>query len=382
MRSKRSLQVRLVDGRVREDAECLARFFRRTWDPNATAIGVSNAWHGQVARNTVAPGSPFPTIVAEADGDVVGYCSTLPLPLWRGGRQRAAYWIKGLMVLPDYRNGPVGHLLLKGLLRESPIAASLAVAPPARRLLEALGFRSIGILPSLIRPINAGRIATAVDPALLTAAAGRHGALALKTLQTLRLARAAGSLGQIAFDGALALRRSRPPSTLRSVIVPAAQAARALDALWAPLAAAGVAGPVRDSLTATQRYGGPNYTHILIADESTTRAWCVVRRAGQSDDPRFQGLRIATLSDLCCAPEDGAAIAAAADAAVRAAADSGADAILSTPAFASLPHWLRSRGWIGAGSSVHLLVRDPEVSPEPEGIGAWWLHRGDGEADT
>ena len=71
--------------------------------------------------------------------------------------------MKGFMVLPEHRNGPIGYLVLKEAVRRLGIAAVLTVADPSRRLFEAMGFRNLGMLSNQILPLRPARIAASID---------------------------------------------------------------------------------------------------------------------------------------------------------------------------------------------------------------------------
>src|SRR5262245_38205251 len=146
--------------------EIVAEFFRAVWDRQATADGVRAARRHDAAANPGALGEEAPTFLVLLDGRVVGFVSTIPFLLWNGVDERQAYWIKGLMVLPEHRNGPIGFMVLKEALRYLPCATSLTVASASRRLFEALGFRNLGLLRNYLRLLRPVRVAARVDPAL------------------------------------------------------------------------------------------------------------------------------------------------------------------------------------------------------------------------
>lgn len=110
------------------------------------------------SRNLAEPGAPPPTWIAIQDGRVLGFVTTIPVRFWDGETSLPAYWIKGLMVLPEYRQGPIGYAVLKAAVAALPRTGSLAVAAPARRLFTALGYTDLGAVSNWIRPLAAHRI--------------------------------------------------------------------------------------------------------------------------------------------------------------------------------------------------------------------------------
>jgi len=53
------------------------------------------------------------------------------------------------MVLPEYRNGPIGYRVLKELVGQLRRSVVLTVAPASVRLFEALGYANLGVVPNL-----------------------------------------------------------------------------------------------------------------------------------------------------------------------------------------------------------------------------------------
>ncbi|HYR07338.1 MAG TPA: hypothetical protein VEQ60_06205, partial [Longimicrobium sp.] len=156
-----------------EHAEPLAAFYRETWDAGATGGSVHAARRAAAARNPVDPGTPPPTWLFLANGRPVGHLTTIPIRLWTSAGERPAHWLKGLMVLPSHRNGPVGFFLLREALAQVELALSAAVAPDARALLQAAGLTDLGALPNAVRVLNPARVMRSVDPGALGAALPR-----------------------------------------------------------------------------------------------------------------------------------------------------------------------------------------------------------------
>jgi L-amino acid N-acyltransferase YncA len=95
----------------------------------------------------------LPWLVAESDGDVVGYAYAA-----RHGERSAYRWSVdcSVYVAATHRGRGVGRLLLERLIDElrglgyvSVFAGIALPNPPSVRLHESLGFRSVGVLPSV-----------------------------------------------------------------------------------------------------------------------------------------------------------------------------------------------------------------------------------------
>ncbi|TLZ76343.1 MAG: GNAT family N-acetyltransferase [Methanobacteriota archaeon] len=147
--------------------DSLAEFIRRVWDPAATFERVRRARAEAAATNPVEPGRDIPTFLFLHEGRVVGHVSTIPVRVWQASGVRAVHWVKGLEVLPEYQNGPVGFLVLKHAVHELGPALSLAVRPAAHRLLQAVGFRDLGAVPNFLLPLSPARMLERLDLAVL-----------------------------------------------------------------------------------------------------------------------------------------------------------------------------------------------------------------------
>src|SRR6266540_1593515 len=111
-----------------EHAGAIAAFYRETWSPDATAESVVAARRQAAAENVVEPGEAPPLALVLDRSRVIACCGSIPQRLWDGVAEHPAYCVKGLMVLPEYRNGPIGFLVGKALAERLSRATVLVVA--------------------------------------------------------------------------------------------------------------------------------------------------------------------------------------------------------------------------------------------------------------
>ncbi len=378
---------RLEVVRVEEaHATALAEFIRLVWNPEATPESVLASRVTEARRNVAEPGVPPPTWIALQSGRVLGYVTTIPIRLWDGRLDWPAYWIKGLMVHPEFRNGPIGFLVLKAAVAELRRTGALAVAPPARRLFEALGYTDLGAASNWIRPLAGHRLLTRLDPAGLGLTTGPAW-----TLPALRVARATGLATLLGWAGGTTLRAvaaafrfgaagSKPdPLT-------AAPSAGEIDALWQAASAGFPSGVVRDSRYLLHRYpaGGESpYCWVGVRQRGVLAGLAILRRPRPDGDARLKGILVATVADLLYAPGApaiGLALLGALEALARGL---NADALLATCPTPALQRLLKQQCYLPVAGNVHLLLRD--VTAEKPRFGSaladWWLTRGDGSAD-
>jgi hypothetical protein len=383
--SERATRLQIV--RVQDQhAEEVAGFIRIVWNPAATATSVISA-RAQGARNNVAePGVPLPTWIALQGGKVLGYVTTLSVQFWDGMHSWPGYWIKGLMVLPEFRSGPIGYHVLKAAADALPLSGGLAVAPAARRLFTALGYNDCGAIDNWLRPLCPARIVQRLDPTRLGISF-----LPPWTPAFMRVARATG-LGVLAgwsvgwaLRFAAAAGRGRNAGFSSETLDPA-QHADEIAELWKHCAAALRSAVVRDPAYLIPRYPiEPDglYRWIGVRHGHSLAGVAIVRIPPGAGDERLGGIRVATLADLLYDPADARCGLALLGAVERAALTLDADALLASSASPRTVRLLRRQAYLPLGGSIHLLFRARGESGTGFGqsVADWWLQRGDGGSD-
>jgi GNAT superfamily N-acetyltransferase len=379
--SKTKTEVLLVRA---EHAAVVAEFFRAVWDANSTPERVLQARALAATENSVTPGEPPPSFIFLSDGRVVGFVGSIPIRLWDGESERGVYWAKGLMVLPEFRKGPVGYLLLKEAIRHLPFAMAVTVVPAARKLFEALGFKDVGLLPNYIRVLRPTSFLKKLDLGQLGLGGIPSWAPGgLRALQKLKLVSLVGGSMRAASAIYVGLRRG----SLSGFDVAALDSLDASEVtiLWQEARGGFVASPVRDAAYLETRYqsgvSGP-YRFAAARKSSRLQALAVVRRPSDEGDTRLKGIRVATLSDLLFSRTNQRAAMAAISGAENVAREMGADAMLCSACHASLTGILPKLGYAGIGGNIHFLVRDTTgQKPISSVLSSWHLMRGDSSAD-
>jgi GNAT superfamily N-acetyltransferase len=366
-----------------EHDAAVAEFIRATWDSRATTESVHRSRLSAAAANPVSPGEESPNFVFLQDGRVLGYVGTIPIRVWNGKNERPAHWVKGLMVLPEFRNGPVGFLVLKEAVRNLECSMALAVLPVVVGLFERLGFSDLGMLPNFVRVLRPARVLGGIRlgevgfsrlPQWFLQAA----ALAQRTGLAAGAGLCAGGLARLW----IAARGGFPHSL---AIETSAPAPAEMDALWQRTRATLSASLVRDSRYLNWRYPSDEsgaYRFLAVREGGDVTALAVVRRPRAEGDPRLHGIAVATISEWIFPldrPQAGLAALAGAEQLAR---GFGADALLCSAGHPASLSLLRRRGYWKAPANVHLLVRDPAKPPLlPGSLSDWWITRGDSNAD-
>ena len=373
-------KIQVLDA-VAVPADALAAFFREVWDREATGESVATARRQAAAANLAEPGVEVPTTVVVAADRVVGYCSSLPVQLWDGHVEHPGYWAKGLMVLPEFRNGPIGYLVLKELVGRLRRSVVLTVAPPSVRLFEALGYANLGVVPNYLCVLRPGRLASRAPLDPLT---GRLPEIAVRTVG---LAQRSGLLGLAGGTIGLGIRAITWVGGISRMGLEVDRTNRLpspeeLDGLWLLARRSGWSGVVRDSRYLGQRYDGARYHFVSVRDGGILRALAVVQAPRAQTDERVRGLSIGSLSDLIVGRDDTRAGVAAVRGAAAAARAMGGDALLASTPSRWIRRLLLTQAWIPVPGNLRFLVRESDPSRSwPTHLEQWWLMRGDGESD-
>ncbi|HWN80612.1 MAG TPA: hypothetical protein VNM87_00810, partial [Candidatus Udaeobacter sp.] len=147
-----------------EHAEALAAFYTAAWGQQVTADGVRRTRASTAASNFVTPGETPPTFLFLTGERAVGHLGTIPVRFAVAGHpDQDAHWLKGLWVLPEQQNGPVGFLVLREATRHVGMAMAMVVELAARRLFQAHGFTDLGPLPNDMKLIAPARVLRRLD---------------------------------------------------------------------------------------------------------------------------------------------------------------------------------------------------------------------------
>jgi GNAT superfamily N-acetyltransferase len=368
-----------------QHVDCLAEFFRAVWDPDATPEGVRQARAAAAATNPVAPGEDSPTFLFLYDGRALGHLTTIPIRVWSNGGERSAHWMKGFMVLPEYRNGPIGFSLLKEAVRHLGCALVITAQPAAYRLFRAMGFVYLGVMSNHLRVLKPGRVLSRLDiqavglsglPSWLPSAVrvARRGVIAavLSAAATvvMRLWTAAAHARALGLSVSLVDQDVDPSE---------------LDGLWQTVRGSIAAAPVRDGRYIRWRYGaggGAPYSFVTVRERSTLVGFAVVRCPKSEGDPRLNGVRVATLSDIIFSADRRDVALATLAGAEALARRFEADALLCSTSHARLRAILPLHAYVPLPGNMHFLARDPRGEYAlPTTLSQWWLTRGDSNSD-
>jgi hypothetical protein len=288
------------------------------------------------------------------------------------------------MVLPEVQRGPLGFHVLRKLAGSVGESGGIAVADAAVRLFTALGYRDIGVLPDMVRPLRPARIIRLIPPEMVS----DRGALVALSLRVARLpvlSAVAGASMSIVLK--LSAGRGRVGSAGQFLVSDGAPDPGEVDALWEQIRGELAVAPARDAGTIAARYAPAPasehalYTGVMLRERGSLVAVAMVRRPGDSGDPRLGGIKVATLSDALFSPSRADVAAALCNACADVAMSLGADAIVAAASHPSLRNALRAAAYLPVAGRLHVLWRATDAGAEPPPLDNWWLCRGDCGAD-
>lgn len=369
-------------------AQALADFFRVAWNSDASADAVRRATAHSAATNPVEPGVAPPSVLALQNERVIGFVGSLPARFWNGTAELPGYWVKGLMVLPEFQGGPIGFLVLREATRRMARTGAMVVAPPARRLFGALGYRDVGVISNYVRVLRGAKLARRID---IDALGIERVPAVVRKLVPLTQRIGIASVGGMLLSGTIRLRAAWARSGDRDheIANAALPPQPDLDGLWLAGRPALRAAAVRDGVKLDLRYGttagaeGAHYRFASVRKNGRLVGVAAVRAPGAQGDPRLAGIAMATLSDAWFDPASEPAGLATLGAAELMARALGADALLCSTGHPALVDLLRRQGYLRAGGNMHLLFRDATETAKswPPELEQWWVSRGDARSD-
>lgn len=382
------MTVRKEEARVAlyEDhlASALDEFCQIAWPqarPSASVSALSNA---EVSRERVARPPMFLFLKGEK---VVGHVSTIPVRLWMGYDIRSAHWLVGFMVLPDFRNGLVGPLLIKETNRRLDVALSLHVESTVRRIMTGLKWVHKGVIPQYLKVLNAAAVTRNIQISGVDALGAREGGvkgLIRFGLQSSVIRGVTGwglALVQGAWTAAMALRR---PTPVPHQVVEEAGFDESYTELWQRVSPHIMAAIVRDQAYLKARYGPKMKRYRLLACRNGQQllGYCIIKTKAFADDARMGNLKVGTIVDGLYDPTIPSTWQALLDAALLQLRQEGSDVVLCTTSLMSLRNVLIANGFARIPGNLNFTYHSrAEASIANVSFDSWHLMRGDSDAD-
>ncbi len=366
-------------------APAFHEFCRVIWPGSSPEIVPGQAIPASQA-NTGQPSPPdAPTFVFLKDEKVVGHVTTIPVRLSIPSGVKAAHWIVGFMVLPEYRSGLVGPLLIKEVNRALDCAMSLHVEPPVLRILTGLKWVHKGVLPQYLRVMNARGVLENIQPSTVEALSAEGRSSFLRPYLKSRFVRLIGgaglALGQRLWLGMNCLARPKP---IQADIQWEETFDDSYTHLWQSVAGQLGAALVRDRAALESRYGGKieGYRLLTCRRDEKLHGYCIVKFKQFLNDRRMGDMKLGTIVDCLYDPREPFVLHGLVAQVAQWARQEGVDALLCTASLKSLRQGLLRDGFFRIPGNLNFAYH----SRSPSELGKislddWHLMRGDSDAD-
>jgi hypothetical protein len=357
-------------------------FVERAWPVHGGTTHVEDARSGGRRAAEESPAFLF-----VKDGEVIGHIATLPVRLWCWGETSRAYWVVGFMVLPEYRKGPVGPLIIKKVNETLDCAMTLHVEEAALRVFKGLGWAHIGVIPQYVRVLNAYRLLSSVRLGGLgfISAGVRPWSSALEWAIGRRAPRLILALLLSAVFGVRRVKAAfRRPELERTEVGEEAAFDDSYDALWEKVRDRYGAAVVRDRQHLEGQYGERVRGYRLLAcrRRGELQGYCILKLRRFESDPRMGNTRLGTIVDCLFDPSSRGVLQLLIDAAADVCRRERVDALFCTASHAAVGRALSENGFVRIPGNLNFAIHDPGGRvPKDMSVDAWHVMRGDSDAD-
>jgi len=292
------------------------------------------------------------------------------------------------MVLCEYRNGPIGPLLIKKVNETLKLALTLHVEEAPLNIFKGLGWKHAGVIPqyvylqdpyALLRNLRVGQLSFLHE--------GSYPWLRwLEPVMSQSFTRFSlasfFSVNSRTFRLLASLRRPRqgPGNLAEETGFDAAY-----DRLWERVKGNFGALVVRDRSYLETRFGQPLKTYRLLTyrHHNQLLGYCIVKLKQFSDDPRMGCMRIATIVDCLFDPADPQGLQSLVAGAIQLGRKEKVHAIFCTASYLPLQKLLSLNGFIKIPGNLNFAYFDKNNHIQSDiSLAAWHLMRGDSDADS
>jgi hypothetical protein len=369
-------------------AEAFEDFAERVWPRNGTSREEQASTGDPATPGRAATVSSPLRILILRGRQIVGHLAGTPVRVRAGSEVAAAHWVVGFMVLPEYRQGLVGPLLIKRANETLGLAMTLHVEEAALRVFKGLGWTHLGVVPQYACVLSGVRLLNRLRLDRIEFLYRRCGRWAgpMAWIAAARVTRLVLGLGLSApcrlWASSGILRR---PAAADYQVGEESEFDDGYDRLWERVGSKFDALVVRDRDYLTRRYGARPDGYRLLASRrgADLVGYCVVRIKQFDGDPRMGHARIGTLIDCLFDPEDaGGGLEALIGGATRLCRKERVDVMFCTASHPVLRRRLVGNGFVRVPGSLHFAYWDTRgVLRGRESVAAWHIMRGDSDGD-
>jgi len=319
---------------------------------------------------------------------VIGHIATLPVQLHSRSGIHPAHWVVGFTVLPEYRNGVVGPLLIKKVNETLNCALTLHVEEGPLRIFRGLGWNYAGVIPQYVRPLKPYSFLKNLNLAQLSFV--RHQSQRSAAFLSKWLSRPITRwallliLSGVLRIVSIAAPLRRPPSG-SGAVREETEFDSAYDALWQKVAHKYSVLAVRDRSYLHNRYGRRTSGYRILAHRASDEliGFCVIKVKQFSNDPRMGCMRVGSIVDCLFDPEKLDALQSLLAGAIRFFVEETVDAVFCTASYPPLQKILLLNGFIKIPGNLNFAYFDGKNHLRSDAsLDSWHLMRGDSDADA
>jgi hypothetical protein len=356
----------------------LGRFVQRVWPKDVSAQSQASA--------SEPPSSPI--FLFLKGQEVIGHIATMPVRLRSPSGIHAAYWVVGFMVLPEYRNGLIGPLLIKKVNETLDCALTLHVEEAPLKVFKGLGWKHAGVIPQYVLVCDAYGFLKNIRLNQVPRFTERSGNGS--TLLSAMLALPPVRLG-VAFLASIALKVFSVAAAILKPVQGSGTVTeefgfdQSYDFLWDRVAHKYDAMVVRDRSYLELRYAKrmKNYRLLVYREKGDLLGYCIVKLKEFTDDPRMGRMRVGTIVDCLFDPADVYVLQSLITNSIRLCKQEAADAVFCTASHTALRRLLKLNGFFEMPGNLNFAYLDRMKSLEPDiFLDSWHLMRGDSDADA
>lgn len=315
----------------------------------------------------------------------IGHVATIPVKVSTEAGIAGAHWIVGFMVLPEYRNGIVGPLLIKEVNRALNCALSLHVETSVLRILTGLKWIHVGVLPQYLRVVNANEFVRNLSLSLKTRLDGERWGTTLRSLVDSALAQWLTAASLTAAQRLWILLASIvKPGRGPEKVVEEQHFDESYTDLWRSVSKRLKASLVRDQDALRSRFDRTmdRYRVLACRHEDKLLGYCILKIKMFSNDQRLGNMKVGTIVDCLFNPDTPATLQALLSHAMEVFQKAGVHAVLCTASLREVRRGLLASGFFRIPGNLNFAFHAREsTSLSQVPLEQWHLMRGDSDAD-
>jgi len=369
-------------------AGALSEFANRVWPADTSTNGGLDPADHAVSTQKKEESQKAPTFLFLKDEEILGHITTKSVRLLCNSRLSPANWVVGLMVLPEYRKGPVGPFLIKKVNETLELAMTLHVEDAALRIFKGVGWKHLGVIPQYVNLLHAYRLFSNVRIGQM-AFLRRYSTVGSNWLERIvshPLIRLLMALLSSLFCRSLSLGTAlfRPSHGPGNVSEEEAFDVT-YDALWERVGGKFDALVVRDRAYLEARYGKrmKHYRLLACRHKGDLLGYCILKIKHFDSDSRMGNTRMGTIIDCLFDPGDLRVLQALVAAAIKLFKRERVDIIFGTASHSQVQKLLSLNGFIKVPGNLNFAYHDRiDIIRKDLRLTSWHLMRGDSDADA